>query len=464
MAIIGTDRDEQDPNAPPGAAGTPGTGGSANSAPPVTGGGAGGAFIGGGTGQGATTTTKAPTSSGNYTNLTDYLSANQGSGATMGKTAENVVGQAGQDADNKLVDYSNNTTRAINAGTPGVDQGVLGQINNGITTGASTTTKNADGSTTTTGGKQSYNGFTPATASYTGPTATSNVTGQAGTDQAGAYGAISKLVGGAPGSGTYNGGLVRQAGDGQTGVQSLLRNNVYQQPSYTAGESGLDAFLTGGTPGGQQSLKNIQDQWGGMGAKGDATNARLTTAMQGGIDAATGVNKTYGDAVKAATAQAQAYNPTSTTTAAPGPIAPPLSPPPPPPSADTPAPAAGGKNGNTATVATNAAKGLPAQVAKIAAPAVKSVAPAKAVNAGTPIATGFTPDQMAAFAKAEANTLANSQPVKAATAPNVATSAAPSNPVMGGGGYQSIVNAVTNPVGAAGQNAGQVLTGKKKLW
>lgn len=317
MAIVGTDQDEENPSAAP-AAGTPGTGGSANAAPPSTGG-AGGGFIGGGTGQGSTTAVKsptAPTSSGNYTNLTSYLQANQGGGATMGKTAENVVGQTGQQAKNDLATYQGSTNAAIAAGTPGVNQNTLSQIKNGITTGPSTTTKNADGSTTTTGGRETYTGPTPAAVSYTGPTDPSKVTGQAATDQGKAYGDIQALVGGAPGSGTYTGGMVGQAAGGQTGVQSLLKS-TYQQPSYTAGESGLDAFLTGGTPGGQQSLKNIQDQWGGMGKTADDANAGLYSNMIKGNGTAQNVNTTYAGAVKAAQDQAAAYNPASLTTSAP---------------------------------------------------------------------------------------------------------------------------------------------------
>lgn len=442
MAIIGTDQDEENPNAPA-AAGTPGTGGSANAAPPPSTGGAGGGFIGGGTGQGSTTAVKsptAPTSSGNYTNLTNYLSANQGSGAAMGKTAENVVGQTGQQANQDLSSYQNSTNAAINAGTPTVNQGTLNQIKNGVTTGAATTTKNADGSTTTTGGKETYTGPTPAAVSYTGPTDPSKVSGQAATDQSSAYGDIASLVGGAPGSGTYNGGMVGQAAGGQTGVQSLLKN-VYQQPSYTAGESGLDAFLTGGTPGGQASLKDIQTQWGGMGKKADDVNAGLYSNMIRGDGTAQNVNTTYKTAVQNAKNQAAAFNPASVTTTA----------------AQTAKPAQPSGAPVAMPLATPAAATGPSS----AVPSTASDLANKASGAGSPI-TMFTPDQLAAFAKGEANTIAGQVAKAQKAAPGLLqASGAPgtqgTSPLINEGvpqnPYQTIVNAVSNPAGAA-QSAG----------
>jgi len=82
MAIVGgqDDEDLNNPNLPGAGAVTSG----------------GGSYAGDGSGVGATTKaggTAAPTSSGNYSNLSSYLQANQGAGATTGKAAGNVIDQ-----------------------------------------------------------------------------------------------------------------------------------------------------------------------------------------------------------------------------------------------------------------------------------------------------------------------------------------------------------------------------------
>ena len=266
MAIIGTDQDEWTQKAPQAAP-------AAGTAPAPTGGASG--SIGGGSGQGATTAVRsssAPTASGNYTNLVSYLGASGGNGDAMGKTAENVVGGMNQQAGQALQSYQGDANKQIQAG---------------ITPGAKTTAQNADGTVTTTTGATTYNG----------PRTTAGFTGQAATDY-GNYTSLANQVGGA----------AKQAGGGQTGVQSLLRGSngeggIYAQPSYTAGESGLDAFLTGATPSGQASLKSIQSMPGALDTKAFQTDKALNNNMAGAIETA------------------NASKPTSVTTGAPHPIA-----------------------------------------------------------------------------------------------------------------------------------------------
>lgn len=105
MAVIGTQ--QEDPNNP-------------------TGGGGSSAFAGGGTGQGATTSvaSPAPTSSGSFTNLSSYLNANQGAGATMGNAVGTMINNAGNAAQTA-------GTQAVNdARTTGVNSGAFQKDDN----------------------------------------------------------------------------------------------------------------------------------------------------------------------------------------------------------------------------------------------------------------------------------------------------------------------------------------------
>lgn len=173
--------------------------------------GGGGAFIGSGSGQGATTSVHAPTSSGSYTNLENYIGANQGgSDVKMGQAAYGVVDTAGKEA-NKAI--SGLHTAASAAGNPeDVTQ---------------------------------FSEYQPA------QNAVGKVAGTKNSD-----------------TGKYSGGLLGSLNGGQNGVGSLLKD-AYAQPSYTAGENQLDAFLTGASQGGQQRLGAAQKKWGDIGTKFD---------------------------------------------------------------------------------------------------------------------------------------------------------------------------------------------------
>jgi hypothetical protein len=298
--------------------------------------GGGGGYVGGGTGQGATTTaapgqaSPAGSSSGSYTNLQSYLNANQGSGGDMGKAIEGSVDTAGKDADQKIGSYTSDVTGDVANGSKNinVDQGVLGQIKSGtanldpsvmneIQGGVYQGKYNGPGSTP--GGAKdlgAYKGPTSVDASYKGPQSLGGLTGQSATDQGNAYKAVSNVV-----------GQAQQAGNGQSGVASLLQN-VYGAPGgnpYTRGQNTLDAFLTTGTAGGQQALAQTQKDWGGeqdkltqadtglssaiSGAQKTAAGTQKTyaDAIHGGQVASQGVQKQYGDAIKGALAQANKY-------------------------------------------------------------------------------------------------------------------------------------------------------------
>src|SRR4051812_25078904 len=101
-----------------------------NGAAPAAGGGEGG-FVEGGSGQGATTKAggAAPTSSGSYTNLSSYLQANQGSGATTGRAAENVVDQSGRVASAAQGAYKKGATGDIDKATTDMGAGYIVHLN-----------------------------------------------------------------------------------------------------------------------------------------------------------------------------------------------------------------------------------------------------------------------------------------------------------------------------------------------
>lgn len=223
MAIIGTDQDDDQQQGQPQTGAAPGN---------VLGGGSG--FVGGGSGQGATTSkaaTPAATNSGNFTNLTSYLNANQGAGANMAKGVENVVDQAGQKSDQGIKDY----------GTAGLADAAAG-------TASANATGNYTGKTDATNFQQ-YNDLNAAKSPY---------------DTLGSY--------------------LQNANGTQAGTGTLLRS-TYDQPSYTAGENNLDAFLVN-QGGGQSAMNQMKSDWGGEGGKLNDTMNQVSAAEAAGQKAA----------------------------------------------------------------------------------------------------------------------------------------------------------------------------------
>ncbi len=317
MAILGGQQDD-DPNNPANQGG----------AAPVGQGGGESGYVSGGTGTGATTkAAPAPTSSGGYTNLTSYLKANQNSGATTGKAAENVVDQAGRTAADSTKAFGESgwgeivngatglgttaeslekigaggakrnastaeTLASIKGGIASTDPSVLAQINAGGSGTAYTGPTSVD---------TAYKGPTSATAAsyagpeaseyyvnYRGPSDTSHFTGDAATRQTKAVGDNDLVYGAA-----------KNAEGGHSGVSALLRS-AYQQPSYTAGENNLDAFLAGGTEGGKAELAKAAGVAGKTATSYQALNDRLTGQIADAEAKEASVNKTYDDAVASA--------------------------------------------------------------------------------------------------------------------------------------------------------------------
>lgn len=266
MAIVANQQEDEELNQP-------------GAAPAPQGG--GGGFVGGDTGGGGTTAKAAPgapTSSGSFTNLSNYLQANQGAGAQAGKAAANVVDQAGDKASQAQDSYSSaGTGDVLNAGAAvNVDPSVVGKLKSGEIAAKD------------------------AQVSWKGPNSVSDFTGDTAGKQTAALGATQDVQ-----------GKAKAAAGGQSGVASLLRD-AYQQPSYTAGENNLDSFLAGGTPSGQKELGRAagiaQNAQGGYDQINKTLNDQINKE-KGWVDS---TNKTYNNAIW--------QNPASNTNAAGEPI------------------------------------------------------------------------------------------------------------------------------------------------
>lgn len=353
MAIIGTQDDEDKKNviAQPTTSASPNAHAAydAASGAPYTGAGGGAGLVGGagtGSGQGVSTgAVNAPATGaaspnpggGGYTNLSQYLAVNQGSGATTGQAAGNVVQQATDAATGAQGAYNTAATNDINTATSavGVDQANLNKVNAGAQnadqgtldkiSGAGYTYNSpagltlagiqtdsaddlnkmvqagADASKWSYGGptdfsKVQYGGPSIAdiTTQYGGPSSVANFQGNTAAKQAAALSADEIAT-----------GKASKAGQGQSGVASLLKD-AYQQPNYTAGENNLDAFLAGGTTGGQQALSQAAAQGQGVTNAYSGIQDALGKAIQGGKDTAAATNKAYQDAINNATATSAA--------------------------------------------------------------------------------------------------------------------------------------------------------------
>jgi hypothetical protein len=351
MAIVGTQDDDENKNviAQPTTSSSPNAHAAWDSASgtPYQGASGGTGLVGGagtGSGQGVSTgpapsgsTSPNPGGGGGFTNLSQYLAVNQGSGGTTGQAAGNVVTQSADAAKGAQGAYNTAATADINAattaagqqqgvfdkigaGTQNVDQGTLDKINAGGYTyapqasfslaGLPTESKEnldksiqagADASKWSYGGptdfsKVQYGGpsIDQITTQYGGPSTVADFQGDTAGKQAGALAANETVAGNSA-----------NAKGGQTGVSALLRQ-AYQQPNYSKGENNLDAFLAGGTTGGQEALGKAAGMGDDVSKSYAGIQSALGTAIQGGKDTATATNKAYLDAIGKGTATSKA--------------------------------------------------------------------------------------------------------------------------------------------------------------
>ena len=203
---------------------------------------------------GSSVAPQPPAGGGGYTNLSQYLNANQGSGSTTGQAASNTVVQDVNNANNANNTYFNDAKAQNDAAwaPASVNQNVLNSLTSGQVRTAPTVT-------------------------YTAPTYNSNTLN----DQANAQKANATAVGDAA-----------NAGAGQTGVSALL-NKTYTNPSYTQGENTLDSFLVGGT----SDLSNVSGLGSGITNSYNGIQASLAGQQNAGYNNAANTNAVYQNAV-----------------------------------------------------------------------------------------------------------------------------------------------------------------------
>ena len=267
----------------------------------------GSAYLGSGSG-GPTTGVKDPSSPSmptGYTNLQDYLSANQGNDTQMGQAVAGQVGVSGGLAQNYLNALQNQASTEINAGTNNLNQDTLQGISqynplgtgleqNGVQMAQAGTKLNPLGTITNTWSRD-----------YSGPQAYTDG------DLAPLAQTASQDVG--------NAQLVANQLNNYQGISALLQA-AYNQPGYSAGENNLDAALTQTGAGGQQQLQNAQQQWGGIGNTAKSEYSDIGNQIQAGKDTTDATNTAYQNAVDATnqginqvnSEWANAYKPVST--------------------------------------------------------------------------------------------------------------------------------------------------------
>jgi hypothetical protein len=262
------------------------------STPPTTAAGSSGVVSGGAVGGGASTSAGSspdkPSTSGSWTNLNSYLSANQDQGAAIGNTIASTINNQGQNAQSEISNLDSGFTQAVQDNTVTQNQGAVNQA-----------VQNAQNAQLTQADQQAFN--QQATAKYTGPT---DFTLASGYGQA-AQDANTALN-------TYN------QTQSEAGRDVLLKNqfNNASENGYNQGENNLDQLLLEGS-GGADTLINAANQWTGLNgaltsdvANDNATAAAAAAQTQATAQAAqaayTDANSTTDQAVQAYLANQQA--------------------------------------------------------------------------------------------------------------------------------------------------------------
>ena len=244
----------------------------------------GGAYIGGGSGQGATTgiNSDSPSSSGNYTNLQNYLTANEGNDTLMGQGAAGVANAAGQGAVQAMDTMQNNANSQISSGTVNVDPEKEKQIAFDPGAGFQGRISNLSKGGTDSGGQYNYGGPSSVNTTYGGPQSYNEINGAL--DTAGKVG---------------NAQSVADQSKTTPGVSTLLKS-AYGQPGYSSGENQLDTLVTQSGTGGQGQLNKIGQDWGGITDTANNMYGGIQSQIQAGKDtsAATGA-KYAGDIAQA---------------------------------------------------------------------------------------------------------------------------------------------------------------------
>lgn len=167
----------------------------------------------------------AATSSGNYTNLQDYLSGNQTGEQKMADNLTSNVNGAGNTAKDANQQYIDIASKVISD--------------------------------------------SPSGSAYSGPSDYSHLSGDALDAQTRAR----TLASGASDK-------VDQVTGGFDKLGSYLKDQV-NDPGYSAGENGLDTFLTGASDAGKNAISDAKSNWSDIGSSSDAADDAVNGAIDG---------------------------------------------------------------------------------------------------------------------------------------------------------------------------------------
>lgn len=225
---------------------------------------------GGGGGSGASSQPGAPTRSGSFTNLMDYVKSNESDGGRMGQQVKTGIQNRANEAQNSGSEFQQRAGEMVSQGSV-VDQG----INQDLSSGAARIKNDADKRAQF---DRQYN------ASYQGPNDASEVQGYSDT-------------------GSKFNTIQDRARNAQTnqGREAILQDE-YKRPTYTRGEQQLDSFIMGASNQGQNALSDIKQNYSNYGNNWDNL---LGTINQGIGTAKQNTEKTRQD-TRAAVDQAKA--------------------------------------------------------------------------------------------------------------------------------------------------------------
>jgi hypothetical protein len=179
----------------------------------------------------ATSGTPAPTKSGSFTNLMNYVDANQGNDSKMGQAVGNVVSNKADQATNQKVGFQDSAQAAINKGKVETDTATLDTLKTDATKvdrDAFSRMHQADYDKL--GGLQSAQ-------SLEGPGGFSDVNN--------AFARVNQTA---------------QDATGNLNQRTNVLKEAYGRPQYTRGEQRLDSFIVGAGQGGQQELQKVAEQ------------------------------------------------------------------------------------------------------------------------------------------------------------------------------------------------------------
>lgn len=205
----------------------------------------------GGAGASAAPKPNQPSSSGAFTNLNRYVTANRGNDAQMGRAAQAHVGKAAAGAQQAGQQFATGATDTINAGT--FNDATANSVVQAVKTNPTKVTA-----------KQVNQG-------YAGPQTADELTGT--TDAVGAKSSFQNVQDTAK---SLASGDISERG---TVIQDIYGNRG--DGRYTQGEGLLDSFILGTGAGGQQAVHGINNTYGNFSSEYDKILGNLNNLITG---------------------------------------------------------------------------------------------------------------------------------------------------------------------------------------